>query len=599
MSGRIGDAVCLALAACRAALLFASLLLVLVAVVFRYAINHSLVFTDDLLALFFTWLVFLGIPASIWFDRAPRLDVLLSLRVDKILVESIPLGVSFGFFSFVTASGIALLPSQLHMRIETLGLSDGVAGAAVVVSGLLGATVVVLKACASPRAPRWWFGALLGAGFVCALLTLPIPHNVAAVAGIVILLAVGAPIAVALGVAGIAMVAGGTPAAVTVPAAQMLQGTGHITLIAILFFMLMGGLIAHSNLSRNLANFVQALFGRLPGGIGVACIGTACIFANMSGSAVADTAALGTVFIPQLTERGSYSREEAAALQAAAGVIGVIFPPAIAMILFGTVANLNVVEVFKAAIVPGILVALLMAAITVGRAVLRRDQRGEPFQLRTLLASVPAALPVLAIPIVLDAGIFTGVFTPSESGAVASALALVLVVITRGITPRGLWGAIEQAVDGTTLVMFILVAVSILDYGFVTSSIATNLQHFLETFGTSPLGVLILVNAIFLIVHVFVETAPSILVMVPLVLPTCLAVGIDPLQLAGVVAVNSTIGLVLPPVGVSLFVASQIARVNPANVVRPVLPYVAGSLVALVLVTSIPSLTLTLPRLWP
>src|SRR5215475_13199287 len=159
------------------------------------------------------------------------------------------------------------------------------------------------------------------------------------------------------------------------------------------------------------------------------------------------------------------------------------------------------------------------------------------------IRSLPSAIPVLLIPVILDGGVFSSIFTPAESGAVAVLVALIFVVLLRGLSIRQLGQAIEQALDNTVLVMFILVSVTILDYGFVTSSIGDAVTQLLGGIG-SQIGVLIVINIIFLFIHEFVDAGPSILVVVPLVLPAALAVGISPLQLAAVVAVNSTIGAV-------------------------------------------------------
>ena len=322
----------------------------------------------------------------------------------------------------------------------------------------------------------------------------------------------------------------------------------------------------------------------------MACVGTSALFANISGSAIADTAAIGSVYVPQLLESG-YAPEDAAALQASAGVVGVVFPPAIAMILFATVANINVIPVFKAVIIPGLLLVAVMMVITVLHARRMGIPRAPDLSVWGFFKSVYSAIPVLLIPLILDGGIFSGVFTPAESGAVAVLVSVVLIMALRGFSLRQLGEAVEQALDNTAMVMFILTAVSIFDYGFITSGIAEQVTSVLSGIG-STLSMLIVINIIFLVIHVFVDAGPSILVVVPLVLPAAIAVGVNPLQLAVVVAINSTIGAVLPPVGVNIYVASNLAGIDARYVVSRVLPYVAGSLAVLALVTLFPQLSL-------
>jgi C4-dicarboxylate transporter DctM subunit len=309
---------------------------------------------------------------------------------------------------------------------------------------------------------------------------------------------------------------------------------------------------------------------------------------------VADTAAIGSVYIPEMVNNG-YKKESAAAVQAAAGVIGVIFPPAVAMIVFASSASISVVPVFEAVVIPGLLVALTIAIVAVITAKGAGAPKASRFSGAAVVRTLPRALPIFLIPLVLDGGIFSGVFTPSESGAVAIVVAAIIVASFRGASWAQVRKSFTQAVDTTTLVMFIMTAVAVLNYGLITSGLAAQISSALSIAGTSAIGILLLINVIFLVAHIFMETSPAILVLVPLVLPAALAAGVSPLQLAVVIGVNSTIGAIMPPVGVGLFVASQIAGVEARSVVRRIVPYVLASTVVLLLVTFIPTLSLSLP----
>jgi C4-dicarboxylate transporter DctM subunit len=290
-----------------------------------------------------------------------------------------------------------------------------------------------------------------------------------------------------------------------------------------------------------------------------------------------------------------YKKESAAAVQAAAGVIGVIFPPAVAMIVFASSASISVVPVFEAVVIPGLLVALTIAIVAVLTAKSAGAPKASRFNGAAVVRTLPRALPIFLIPLVLDGGIFSGVFTPSESGAVAIVVAAIIVASFRGASWAQVRKSFTQAVDTTTLVMFIMTAVAVLNYGLITSGLAAQISSALSVAGGSAIVTLLLINVIFLIAHIFMETSPAILVLVPLVLPSALAAGINPLQLAVVIGVNSTIGAIMPPVGVGLFVASQIAGVEARSVVRRIVPYVLASTVVLLLVTFIPTLSLSLP----
>jgi tripartite ATP-independent transporter DctM subunit len=415
----------------------------------------------------------------------------------------------------------------------------------------------------------------------------------AGLADIVVLLLLDAPIAVALGIAGATMIIDGLSANLSIVANQLNVPTSNVALLAVPLFMAMGAIFTNSLLAEGLGRFVRALLGWLPGGLGVATIGTSAIFANITGSATADTAAIGTLYIPQM-KRAGYSAEDAAALQASAGVIGVIFPPAVAMILFASVASVDVITVFKATIIPGLLVVAGLMIVAIGVARYRRIPTSGRFSPRAVATAIPSAIPVLLLPLILDGGIFSGVFTPSESGAVAIIVTIIFAATVGRARGKNFRLACIDAMDNTTLVMFILISVSLLDYGFVVSGAQNSVNQMLASVGHSPLLVLILVNVVFIIIHEFIDAGPAIIVMIPLILPAVLAAGVSPFQLAAVIAVNSSIGSIMPPAGIPLYVAARLAGADPLTTFRRVIPYLASSLVVLALVTVVPALSLWL-----
>lgn len=594
LSTRVGDVLALVLLWLGALCLAGSAVVVIIAIFYRYVLRAPFVSSGDLLTLAFTWLIFLGIPRSIWRRKAAKLGM-TARYPERIRASARALGegATLAFTATIVWSYISLLPSQRDILIPTLGIPQLFEGLAVAIGMGLTFLALLCRRVQDGLSRQVLLGLGLGIVVVIVLNAVALPPVAAVLIGVLGLILVDAPIAVALGVGGSAMVLGGQfDTNLPVPAGQLLVPTENLAFLAIPLFMLMGGIFARSRLAKDLSRFVRHVLGWLPGGVGVACVATSAIFANISGSAIADTAAIGTVYVPELIESG-YLPEDAAAIQASAGVVGVVFPPAIAMILFATVANIDVIPVFKAVVIPGLILVAVMATIVVFHARRAGIPRVHSGGLRGLVRSLPSAVPVLMIPLILDGGIFSGIFTPAESGAVAILVALVFIIALRGFSMRQLSQAVEQALDNTALVMFILVAVSILDYGFITSGIGDAVTQMLGGIG-SQLGVLLVINLIFIIIHEFVDAGPSILVMVPLVIPAALAVGISPLQLAAVVAINSTIGAVLPPIGVNLYVTSELAGVDPRNVITRVLPYVAGSFGVLVLVTLIPPISLWL-----
>lgn len=594
---RLGAMAGVALGFVQGLFLAVTVVVVLAEIVIRYIFNSDFTDSDQLLILAFTWLVFLGIPRAVWLDYSPRLGLISSWpeRARPFLP-----GVAYGAMaSLLVVEGwsfIVLAPTQAETTLSPLPIASYWASASILVAALCAILLGAARLYSGVRNDARPAAIGLGVGLVIGLIPIMVglPPQVAAVVELVILLAVDCPIAVALGAAGAGLIVNGNLSQISAVANQLLGPMQNLALLAIPLFMLMGALFAESRLAGDLSRFVRSALGWLPGGIGVACVGTSAIFANISGSAIADTAAIGSVYIPQLIE-GGYEPEDAAALQAAAGVIGVVFPPAIAMILFASVASVAIIPVFKAVVVPGLILAGTLAVVSVAVAARHRVPRGGRFSLIGLVRSVPGAIPVLLVPVILDGGIFSGVFTPEESGAVATAVVTVFILARRGMSLRAAGRALSKGLDNMTLVMFILTSVSLLDYGFATSGISSAITDTLGHVGHSPLVMLLVINLIFIVVHEFVDAGPTILVLVPLVLPAALAAGVSPLQLAAVIAINSTIGAVLPPIGVNLYVSSRLAGVNPRAALRRVWPFVAGSVAVLVLVTLVPAVSLWLP----
>lgn len=577
-------------------LMVAAVVVIVIEIIYRYVLRAPFESSEDLQGLLFTWIVFLSLPRAIWLDSTPRIGVtrFFGPRLQDA-ARVAQTGATFGFFAVVLISYWKLEPSVSATKIATLNISQNVDGVAVAVGTIFMAVLLAL------RCWREFFGWRLLGMLVAAVATVLIITEVgqSVTIGLVILavlIVLDAPIAVALGLAGCVLVIGGSWAQASVPANQLLQPMQNLALLAIPLFLLMGGFVASTRLAGDLSRLVRAALGWIPGGSALATVMTGAIFANISGSAVADTAAIGSIYIPEM-KRNGYPPEEAAALQAAAGVVGVVFPPAIAMILFSSVAQINVVPVFEAVIIPGLLIVVGQVMVTVWRA--RRipgvAEHTQPFSIMEVLRSLPRASIVLLIPIILDVGILSGVFTPAESGAVAIVVTMVLLALSARKDLRTLGRGFEAAVNNTSTVMFILTSVSIINYGFSVSNVGTSLDSWLGSVTSHPLLLLLVINLIFAVVHEFVDAGPTILVLVPLILPAVTLAHVSLLQLAAVIAINSTIGAILPPVGVSLYVSAGIAGVSPGRLMRPIVSYVLSSVVVLVLVTVFPAISTWLP----
>jgi C4-dicarboxylate transporter DctM subunit len=404
------------------------------------------------------------------------------------------------------------------------------------------------------------------------------------------------PVAAAIGVTGAMLVSSGNLAqAMSVFVGQELNSIQDVAFIALPLFMLLGGLVAKTGLAADLGRFLTAVLGWIPGGVGLSCVAAAGILANMTGSPIADTATLGNVFLPELIKSG-YTRAEAGALQACAGLLGLVFPPAIVLIIWATVVNVSVTAQFAAVLVPGAMLMVMMMAIVVLRGLLRggsRVHRPQPVGgwPREIVRAGGLAAPVVAIPVILDVGIFSGVFAAYEAGAVALVVAGGIGAARGRVRLRHFVPVVTQAADTTVLVMIILASVGILQYGLFISGVDRSAGHLLGLVAGSTLGFWVVVNLAFMILHEFVEPIPAILLLAPFVVPLAVTVHVGLLQLGVVIVVNSTIGLVLPPLGVNLYVAAELAGARSTDVLRRVWPYLLGSLGVLVLVSALPALT--------
>lgn len=598
-SGRtaaVGDVLSQVLLWLTGLLMCAAVVVIVVEIIYRYILREPFPSSEDLQSLIFTWIVFLSLPRAIWLDSTPRIGIsrYLGPRLQPV-ARAGQTGATLGFIVVVLLSWWKDEPSLATTNVQSLGISENINGAAIAVGVVLMAVMLVLRCW---REFLGWrvIGVLVAAAIAVAVVT-QIGESVAVgLVVLAVLIVLDAPIAVALGLAGCTLVIGGDLTQASVPASQLLEPMENVALLAIPLFLLMGGFVASTRLASDLSRFIRAVLGWVPGGTALATVVTGAVFANISGSAIADTAAIGGIYIPEMKRQG-YPPEEAAALQAAAGVVGVVFPPAIAMILFASVAEVSVVPVFEAVIFPGLLIVIGQAVVTLWRA--RRlpqvAQHTQPFSIMEALRSMPRAGIVLLIPIILDVGILSGIFTPAESGAVAILVTIVLLALSARRELRTLAKGFGTAVNNTATVMFILTSVSIINYGFSISNVGTSIDSLLGKVSSSPLLLLLIINLIFAIVHEFVDAGPTILVLVPLILPAVEMGHISLLQLAAVIAINSTIGAILPPVGVSLYVSAGIAGVESGRLIRPILSYVGSSVVVLALVTLIPQISTWLP----
>jgi len=410
-------------------------------------------------------------------------------------------------------------------------------------------------------------------------------------------LALNVPVAMAFGLAAGAFLVLCTDIPLTLIPQQMFGGTDSTVLQAIPFFLLAGALMEQGGISARLVNFAYTLVGWVTGGLAMVSVVASMFFAGISGSAAADSAAVGSVMIPAM-ERKGYARDFAAALIACAGTIGTMIPPSIPMIIYGVATGTSIGALFIAGAVPGVLMglALMLHSYVVSR---RRRYAGLAFPTaREAWVSFREALLTLLMPVIIVGGILGGVFTPTEAAAVAVFYSLVLGgVVYRELRWRQLPEILISTGVGTGIVMFIIAASTAYGWILARQGIPLQLAGAFLGVSDSPWVFLVMVNVLLLLVGTVMETVPSIIIFAPVLLPLAKQLGIDPVFFGVIMVVNLSLGLASPPSGATLFVSTTIAQEQLDRVCRAIWPLLGSMFAILLLITFIPSLVMFLPRL--
>jgi tripartite ATP-independent transporter DctM subunit len=398
----------------------------------------------------------------------------------------------------------------------------------------------------------------------------------------------------AMGLAGFAfLIATGIPG-IVIPQ-KVAMAANSFPLLAAPLFILMGNVMNSSGISYRIFDFAKAVVGWMRGGLCHANIVGSVIFAGMSGSAVADAAGLGTVEIEAMKKEG-YSAETAGAITAASATIGPIIPPSLPMIIYGVSAETSVGALFMAGVIPGLLMAGALM-LMVRRIAIRDNLPRHPFEgFGAVWRAFGRAFWALVAPFLLIGGMFSGVFTPTEAAAVAAVYALILgLFVYREFTWRQLPKLILDTVETTGVVMALVMTATLLGYCLTVARVPQEFGGWLIALTTNPLVYLLIVNILLLVVGCFMEALAAMLVLIPILVPTALKLGIDPIQFGLVFVLNLMIGTITPPVGVVLFVTAKVARVPFDRLARVTVPYVFALIAVLIAITVWPPLTTFLP----
>ena len=376
------------------------------------------------------------------------------------------------------------------------------------------------------------------------------------------------------------------------------NGIDSFPLMAIPFFMLAGELMNRGGITMRLVEFSQAFMGHLRGGLAHVNVLSSMLFAGLSGSAVADTSALGSMLIPAMEKQG-YTRKFAAAITAASSVIGPIIPPSGIMIIYAYVMGESVAALFLAGVIPGAMVGIgLMLMVKfmankydfpVATNKYSWPERGQ--------ASIKAFFPLLT-PVIILGGILGGIFTPTEAAAVAVAYALFIgLFVLRTLKISDLSGVITRAGITSSVVLLLVGAAMAFKTVVSLSHAPEQLAAFILTLTSNPLLLLFLINILLFIVGMFLDAGPAIIILGPILGPIFIGLGIDPIHFAIIMSVNLTVGLATPPMGLVLFVASAVSGERVEAIAKAILPFLAVEIVVIFLITYIPALSMTIPRL--
>jgi C4-dicarboxylate transporter DctM subunit len=382
-------------------------------------------------------------------------------------------------------------------------------------------------------------------------------------------------------------------------AEQILNGLyNSYVLLAVPLFILAADLMNTGSLTDRLLKFCLVLVGRFRGGLGHVNVISNVIFAGMSGSAIADAVGIGRVIIGMMSREGRYPVAYAAAITASAAIIGPIIPPSIPMVIYALVSDASIGYLFLGGVVPGLMLGVVFMIMNsvIAR---RRDYPVEPpVPLREIPKVAVSAFPALLLPFILLFGIYGGVMTPTEGAAAAAAYALLAAaLIYRALTFKQLYDVLLSSAKATTSVGMLIAGALVFNYVVTIENIPASVAHFMSGFHVSPIGYLLLVNAILLVLGCLLEGTTILLVIVPIMIPTAKALGLDLVHFGIVVVVNIMIGLLTPPFGLLLFVVANMTKQPLTAIVRESAPFIIAALVVLAICTFVPEIILWLPRL--
>lgn len=372
---------------------------------------------------------------------------------------------------------------------------------------------------------------------------------------------------------------------------NIFSGVNSFTLVAIPLFILAGEIMAKGGISQRLIDFSKIIVGPIPGGLALVVIISSVFFSALTGTAIAAAAAIGGMLIPTMLKEG-YDQGFTTSLIATSSTIGPIIPPSIVLILYGVIASVSISDLFITGILPGILMALGLAiySIIIGK---KHGYviKGNKVNFKTFMLSLKDAVLALLMPVIIIGGIISGIFTATESGVIAVFYALIIsIFVYKEISMKDLWNVLKNSAATTAGIIFLIASASVFIWYINYESIPNQLMNLMGFAADNPFLLLLIINIILLLAGTFIDTISAVTIFTPLFAPMVLAVGIDPVHFGIILAVNLTIGMVTPPLGVCLFVVSSIAKQKVPIMFKHLFPQVGILIAVLIIVTYVPDL---------
>ncbi|MCW3489417.1 TRAP transporter large permease [Dethiobacter alkaliphilus] len=413
----------------------------------------------------------------------------------------------------------------------------------------------------------------------------------------IVLVLLGVPIAFTLGISSLLAINYQGTIPLTVVFQRTFTAIDSFPLLAIPFFMMAGSLMNTGGVSKRLIEFANAVVGHLVGGLAYATAVASMLFAAVSGSGGATTSAIGSMLVPALIKKG-YRKDFASALQAASGSLGVIIPPSIPFVLYGFMSGVSISRLFLAGIIPGMLVTSLLMGfsyLSVRKQDIPLDDR-VPFG--ELFKRFLQAFPALMMPGIILGGIFTGTFTPTEAAVVAVVYGLLVGrFYYKELSLQNIFVALREAAVSTAVVLMLLAMATSFAWIMTSELIPQQVAGFLQDTAPNAIVFLIFVNIVLLILGTFIETTPALVLAVPILVPVAQVFGVDLIHFGVIMVLNLAIGMITPPLGLTLFIACNISGVPLSKMFRTIIPFIFVMIAALLIVTFVPSLSLYIPGL--